>query len=35
MEKVLLSQQLMQLDLRVHMQVIITLEEQGSSEGAS
>lgn len=35
MEKMHRSQQLMQLDLRVLMQVIITLEEQGSFEGAS
>jgi len=35
MEKMLLLQQLMQLGLRVLMQVITTLEEQGDSEGAS
>lgn len=35
MEKMLLLQQLMQLNLQVLMQVIITLEEQGISEGAS
>jgi len=30
-----MSQQLMQQDLRVHMQVIIILEEQGNFEEAS